>query len=119
MSECYVTSIQWNSKTEVEINRALVRGSLVTKGNRNGRFGVLSVAEVWPASDNRPIGEFFRVRDPSALYSGACPTHHEENPAPLPEISLVDLTNWCNQELRAMIGGHTSPGWVVDPYSGN
>ena len=64
MSECYVTDIQWNGAPEIEINRALLRGTISTKGNRNGKYGVLSVTEVWRAvSDAKPYGDFLRVRD--------------------------------------------------------
>lgn len=64
MSECYVTNIEWNGATEIEINRALLRGTLRAQGNRNGRYGVLKVTEVWKAaSDAKPYGDFFRVRD--------------------------------------------------------
>jgi hypothetical protein len=119
LSECYVTSIQWNSKSEVEINRALVRGSLVTRGNRNGRYGVLSVAEVWrAASDNRPTGEFFRVRDLGVRCIAApCPTHHEAklNSTVARKIAGVDLNSTgANQELVSdALEAMTSPAGVV------
>ena len=64
LSECYVTSIDWNGMTEVEISRALLRGTILTKGNRNGRYGVLKVSQVWLApDDHKPAGDFYRVRD--------------------------------------------------------
>src|SRR5258705_1414233 len=37
MPECYVASIDWNGQPEVEIDKALLRGSLVSRGNRNGK----------------------------------------------------------------------------------
>jgi hypothetical protein len=79
MSECYVTNIQWNGAPEIEINRALLRGTLLTKGNRNGRYGVLSVSEVWrAASDAKPYGDFFRVRDLGVRCIAApCLSHSE------------------------------------------
>src|SRR5262245_29712520 len=79
MSECYVMSIQWNSAPEIEINRALIRGSILTKGNRNGRYGVLNVSEVWRASsDSKPYGDFFRVRDLGVRCIAApCLSHSE------------------------------------------
>jgi hypothetical protein len=43
MSECYVASVDWNGASEVEIRKALVRGSLVSGGKRNGKFGAESV----------------------------------------------------------------------------
>src|SRR5689334_3081269 len=87
MSECYVASIDWNGMAEAEIektmdrnintpdpnasnftlteqvidltrlNGALLRGSIVSKGNRNGRYGVFKASEVWyAANDEKPYG---------------------------------------------------------------
>ena len=79
MSECYVTDIQWNGAPEIEVNRVLLRGTITTKGNRNGKYGVLSVAEVWrAASDAKPYGDFFRVRDLGVRCIAApCLSHSE------------------------------------------
>ena len=64
MSECYVVSIEWDGASEVEPKRALIRGSLLTRGNRNGKYGVLKAIEVWKASsDGKPVGEFYRLTD--------------------------------------------------------
>ncbi len=78
-SECYVANIEWNGAPEIEINRALLRGKILTKGNRNGRYGVLSVSEVWrSASDAKPYGDFFRVRDLGVRCIAApCLSHSE------------------------------------------
>ena len=79
MSECYVTNIQWNGAPEIELNRALLRGTISTKGNRHGKYGVLSVTEVWrAASDAKPYGDFFRVRDLGVRCIAApCLSHSE------------------------------------------
>ena len=79
MSECYVTDIQWNGAPEIEVNRVLLRGTITTKGNRNGKYGVLSVTEVWrAASDAKPYGDFFRVRDLGVRCIAApCLSHSE------------------------------------------
>lgn len=95
MSECYVSSIDWNGAAEVEVNRALLRGSIVTKGNRNGRYGVLRVSEVWRAADDdKPYGDFFRVRDLGIRCIAApCLTHQETklNTPAARKIAGVDL----------------------------
>jgi hypothetical protein len=79
MSECYVSSIDWNGIAEVEVNSALLKGSIVTKGNRNGHYGVLKVSEVWRAADDgKPYGDFYRVRDLGIRCIAApCLTHQE------------------------------------------
>jgi hypothetical protein len=76
--ECYVASIDWNGATEVEPGRALLRGNLETKGNRNGKYGVLKVVEAWQAlNDGAAVGEFYRVRDLGLRCIAApCETHH-------------------------------------------
>jgi hypothetical protein len=78
-AECYVTSIDWNGTTEVQPGRALIRGTLDTKGDRRGKYGVLKVLEAWQAlSDGRSNGEFYRVRDLGVRCIAApCETHHE------------------------------------------
>src|SRR3954471_7619383 len=51
MSECYVASIEWNGQPEADRDGALVRGTLVPRGNHSGNFGFLRAREVWlPAS---------------------------------------------------------------------
>jgi hypothetical protein len=77
--ECYVASIDWKGTTEVPVNRALLRGSTLKRGTRQGVFGVLRVDEAWQAAtDNKPAGEFFRVRDLGLRCIAApCLSHHE------------------------------------------
>src|SRR6476620_2018594 len=59
MTECYVASIDWNGAAEVDAQRALIRGSLAAGGDRNGKYGVLRVIEVWQATNNdKAVGEF-------------------------------------------------------------
>ena len=78
MSECYVASMDWKGASEVEIRKALVRGSLVSGVKRNGKFGALQVSEAWQAAtDKQPSGEYFRVRDLNLRCIAApCETHH-------------------------------------------
>src|SRR5215831_4923398 len=65
LAECYVTGIDWHGQAEVEPQKALLRGKIVRKVDPNfGALGLFRVTEVWQAaSDNRPVGSFFRVRD--------------------------------------------------------
>jgi hypothetical protein len=90
-----VSSIDWNGLAEAEVNRALLRGSIVTKGNRNGRYGVLKVSEVWQAADDdKPYGDFYRVRDLGIRCIAApCLTHQEAklNAGSVRKIAGVDL----------------------------
>jgi hypothetical protein len=96
-TECYVADIEWNGQAEPESDRALLRGTMRLQGNRNGRFGVLRVSEVWQAaSANQPAGMFFRVRDRGIKCIAApCPTHHEArlNSTQSREIAGVDLNS--------------------------
>jgi len=95
-AECYVASIEWNGQTEPDNDRALLRGTMQSRGNRNGRYGVLLVSEVWPAaSANEPSGMFFRVRDRGVRCIAApCATHHEArlNSTVSREVAGVDLS---------------------------
>ena len=111
-SECYVASIDWNGQAEPESDRALLRGTLRLQGNRNGRFGVLRVTEVWQAaSATGPSGTFFRVRDRGIKCIAApCPTHHEAklNTTQSRDIAGVDLSgagapeNLLSEAMQAM-----------------
>ena len=95
-TECYVASIEWNGQAEPESDSAVLRGTMRLQGNRNGRYGVLRVTEVWqPASATEPSGTFFRVRDRGIRCIAApCPTHHEAklNTTQSREIAGVDLS---------------------------
>jgi eight-cysteine-cluster-containing protein len=96
MAECYVASIEWNGLSEPQNNNALVRGSLSTRGNRPGKYGVLQAREVWLAgSDNQPSGIFYRVRDRGIRCIAApCETHHEAklNTSVSRNVAGVDLS---------------------------
>jgi hypothetical protein len=117
LSECYVASIDWKGASEVEIGKALVRGSLVSGGNRNGKFGVLKVSEAWQAAtDNQPSGEYFRVRDLNVRCIAApCGTHHAAKLNTKEERSIAGVnlnvgeTSQLDEALKAM----TSPGGVI------
>jgi uncharacterized protein DUF6748 len=110
MSECYVASIDWKGASEVEIRKALVRGTLVSGGNRNGKFGVLKVSEAWQAAtDNQPSGDYFRVRDLNVRCIAApCGTHQAAklNTTQQRTIAGVNLsigeTNTVDEALKAM-----------------
>ena len=96
MSECYVATIEWNGQPEPDRDGALVRGSLSTRGDRRGKYGVLLAREVWlPASDQRASGTYFRVRDRGVRCIAApCETHHEAklNTSVSRNIAGVDLS---------------------------
>jgi len=95
-SECYVASIEGNGQAEPENDRALLRGTMVLRGNRNGHFGVFRATEIWQAaSANEPSGTFFRVRDRGIRCIAApCATHHEArlNSTQSRDIAGVDLS---------------------------
>jgi hypothetical protein len=95
-SECYVASIEWSGQTEPDNDRALLRGTMRTQGDHNGRFGVLRVTEVWQAaSANEPAGTFFRLRDRGIRCIAApCATHYEArlNSTISRNIAGVDLS---------------------------
>jgi hypothetical protein len=97
-SECYVARIDWNGETEPDSERGLLRGTIhCGRGQFGfpGRYGWLSVSEVWRAgSENQPIGTFFRVRDRGIRCIAApCATHHEArlNSTVSRNIAGVDL----------------------------
>ena len=79
MTECYVATIEWNGLPEPDRPGALVRGSLSTRGDRRGEFGVLNAREVWlPAGNTQPFGIYYRVKDRGIRCIAApCETHHE------------------------------------------
>ena len=95
-AECYVASIDWNGQAEPDNDRALLRATMQTRGDRNGRYGVLRVTEVWQAaSANEPAGTFFRVRDRGIRCIAApCATHHEArlNSTASRDMAGVDLS---------------------------
>ena len=94
--ECYVASIDWGGQTDPDNDRGLLRGTMQTQGDRNGRYGVLRVSEVWrAASSNQPGGTFYRVRDRGVrCITQPCETHHEAtlNSSANRNIAGVDLT---------------------------
>jgi hypothetical protein len=97
MNECYVASIEWNGQPETDKDGAVVRGSLSTRGDRRGKYGVLLAREVWlPAGDKESSGTFFRVRDRGIRCIAApCETHHEAklNASVSRNIAGVDLAS--------------------------
>jgi hypothetical protein len=94
---CYVANIEWEGQPEVEPQKALLRGTLVSRGDRRGTYGVLRISESWQAvSDNSASGDFFRVRDRGLRCIAApCETHHEArlNATVSREIAGVDLNS--------------------------
>lgn len=93
---CYVATIEWNGQPEVEPQAALLRGTLTSRGNRRGTYGVFEVSESWQAvSTNQPSGDFYRVRDRGLRCIAApCETHHEArlNTVASRDIAGVDLS---------------------------
>jgi len=114
MAECYVASLDWSNTSGVPIDRALLRGTLLTSGNRNGKYGVLKVDEAWQASnDSRPGGEFYRVRDLGLRCIAApCLSHNEAklNTTISRKIAGVDINSigspddLVSQAFQAMTG---------------
>jgi hypothetical protein len=112
--ECYVANIEWDGHTEPDNERALLRGSMRTRDDRNGRFGVLRVSEVWhAASSNQSDGTFYRVRDRGLrCITHPCETHHEAtlNSSAQRNIAGVELAgagasdDLLNQANEAMTG---------------
>ncbi|PYS69431.1 MAG: hypothetical protein DMF69_17025 [Acidobacteria bacterium] len=114
MAECYVASLDWANTSGVPIDRALLRGTLLTRGDRKGKYGVLKVEEAWQASsDSRPSGEFYRVRDLGLRCIAApCLSHNEAklNTTLSRKIAGVDinsigaLDDLVSQASQAMTG---------------
>jgi hypothetical protein len=96
MAEWYVASIEWNGLPEPDSDGALVRGTLSSRGDRRGTYGVLRAREVWTAAGtNQPSGTFFRVRDRGLRCIAApCETHHEAklNTSVSRNVAGVDLS---------------------------
>jgi eight-cysteine-cluster-containing protein len=119
MRECYVATIEWNGQPETDKDGALVRGSLSTRGDRRGRFGIFFAREVWlPAGNSQPSGIYYRVRDRGIRCVAApCETHHEAqlNSTMHRNIAGVDLApagapeNVASEALAAM----TAPDGVL------
>lgn len=78
-SSCYVANIEWDGQPEVEPQRALLRGTIESRGNRRGTYGILRVSESWQtASDRLPAGDFFRVQDKGLrCITSPCESHHQ------------------------------------------
>lgn len=112
-AECYVVNIEWNGAAEIEAKRALLRGSLITRGNRRGKYSVLRVTESWQSlSDDQATGEYYRVRDLGIRCIAApCETHHEAklNTSLQRKIAGVSLatadepTDQLSEALKAMV----------------
>jgi hypothetical protein len=112
MAECYVADIDWNGAPEVAAGQALVLGSLLTRGDRNGKYGVLKVIETWEAlTSSKPVGEYYRVKDLGIRCIAApCETHTEAKLNSAIEIKIAGVglasnngnTDALNQALKAM-----------------
>jgi hypothetical protein len=78
--ECYVSEIDWNGQPQVEPGRALLRGTMTVRADKRfGKLGTLKVTESWQAAtENKPAGDFYRVRDRGLrCITFPCPTHLE------------------------------------------
>ena len=113
--ECYVASIEWNGQPEVEAEKALLRASIIARGDKRGKYGVLKVLESWKAAGSvgGDAGTFFRVRDRGVKCIAApCPTHHEArlNDTKSQNIAGVELSGakadeqTTGQAFEAMTG---------------
>jgi Domain of unknown function (DUF6748) len=106
-SRCYVPSIDWNGQPEVEPERAVLRGSVESKVfPKFGNLGTIRVTESWQAaSDSRPSGVFYRVRDLGIrCITHPCLTHHaaKSNSTLDQNVAGVDLTRvGASEELVA------------------
>lgn len=79
MAECYVAEIDWNGQTQVDTNKALLRGNVASKRfDGFGNLGKFRVVESWQAvSENAPAGTFYRVKDRGLrCITFPCLTHH-------------------------------------------
>ncbi len=101
-AQCYVAEIDWNGQPAVDSGdrpsdtKALLRGDLVEKAYQGfGRLGVLRVKESWEAaSDNKPTGTYYRVRELGVrCITHPCLTHDEAklNTTVNRKIAGVDL----------------------------
>jgi len=96
-SECYVAEIDWNGQTQIEPNKALVRGNLIAKQfPRFGNLGAFRVTESWQAAtDKAATGTFYRVRDRGVrCIIHPCLSHVESklNAAAVRNIAGADLS---------------------------
>lgn len=97
MTECYVAEIDWSGEPQIDGRKALLRGHIVAKRFRSfGNLGAFRVTEAWQAaSDKKPTGMFYRVRDRGLrCVTFPCPTHYEArlNSIYSRNIAGVDLT---------------------------
>lgn len=119
MTECYVSSIEWNGLSEPDKDGAIVRGTVSKRGDRRGVYGVLDAKEVWlPASEKQPSGTFFRVRDRGLRCIAApCETHHETklNTSVSRNVAGVDLSGAAPSDdaVSEALTTMTSPDGVL------
>ena len=120
MAECYVTDIDWNGAAEVEPRQALIRGSLVTRGDQRGKYGVLRVTEVWQAGNSeKATGEFFRVKDLGVRCIAApCQTHLEAKlntsiERKIAGIALASPTEGSDEWIQALKAMTSEEGVIV------
>ncbi|HEY8223939.1 MAG TPA: DUF6748 domain-containing protein [Pyrinomonadaceae bacterium] len=118
--ECYVSEIDWNGHGEVEPERALLRGEIVSSTHqRFGKLGRFRVRESWQAAtDGRPTAEFFRVRDLGVrCITHPCLTHHEArlNSTVAQKIAGVELNKVGASDalVQEAFTGLTSPEGIL------
>jgi hypothetical protein len=118
MAECYVAKIDWNGQPEVEIEKALLRGSITTNGDKNGKYGVFSVSESWQRTGKDAPGDtFYRVRDLGLRCIAApCLSYSEAklNTAANRTIAGVVLENAAAEDdLKSAYAALTGPSGVI------
>ena len=114
--ECYVASIDWNGQAEIEPPKSLLRGSIITKGDRRGKYGIFKVLESWKAAGSSvsDSGTFFRIRDRGLRCIAApCPTHHEA------KLNDTISRNIAGIELNSAQADDTSTGQAFQAMTGS
>jgi len=118
--ECYVAEIDWNGQKKTDVSHLLVRGEIVAKRFPNfGNLGALRVTESWmTASDNKPNGTYYLVRDRGLrCITFPCPTHHEAqlNARASQDIAGVELDKAGLGENNASVAlaAMTAPDGVI------
>jgi hypothetical protein len=109
-SECYVAEIDWNGQAQVDINKALLRGTTVLLSDKRfGKLGHLKVTESWQAaSDDFPIGDFYRTRDRGLrCITFPCPTHLEA------KLNSIDNRSIAGVDLA---GAHAADTTISDAF---
>ena len=108
--QCYVAEIDWNGQAQVDINKALLRGTIILLNNKRfGKLGNLKVTESWQAaSDDTPSGDFYRTRDRGLrCITFPCPTHLEA------KLNSIDNRAIAGVDLA---GAHAADTTVSDAF---